>query len=101
MLCLSFRIVSAKAVILHPFSLLSPKGMENRLSFSSRRRDALSFIMGYLEVWRYRSCDNSTKNSINTREQWKTIQKPLLPYIAENWKYFDAFESSLQIINMS
>ena len=41
----------AKAVILHPFSLLSPKGMENRLSFSSRRRDALSFIMGYLEVW--------------------------------------------------
>ena len=51
MLCLSFRIVSDKAVILHPFSLLSPKGMENRLSFSSRRRDALSFIRGYLEVW--------------------------------------------------
>ena len=41
------------------------------------------------------------KNRINTGEQWKTIQKPLLPYIAENWKYFDAFESSLQIINMS
>ena len=51
MLCLSFRIVSAKAVILHTFSLLSPRDRENRLSFSSRRRDALSFIMGYLEVW--------------------------------------------------
>ena len=50
MLCLSFRIVSAKAVILHPFSLLSPRDRENRLSFSSRRRDALSFIMGYLEL---------------------------------------------------
>ena len=59
MLCLSFRVVSAKAVILHPFSLLSPKGMENRLSFSSRRRDTLSFMRGYLEVWRYRSCDNA------------------------------------------
>ena len=58
MLCLSFRIVSAKAVILHPFSLLSPRDRENRLSFSSRRRDALSFIRGYLEVWGYRDCDN-------------------------------------------
>jgi hypothetical protein len=36
---------------LHPFSLLSPRDRENRFSFSSRRKDALSFIRGYLEVW--------------------------------------------------